>query len=232
MIGELSTFSSDAYLTHHWPFDNGQLTDVIGGATMTQGLPGTSFTTDRFGNANCALNLNNGYTNVPAGYYFSTPQYSVSVWIHPASSIGQWSRLLDFTSALGQKNDEFGIILNQGSPGNNPSFQITTTSGSTNNVALHSTKAFTLSKWQLLVMTYDSTGLKAYINGSLLSLSGTLTYTPYRVLRSFNYVGKSCSSSDPYTLSYLDDLKFYNISLTSAQIMELVNEVATTSEKK
>ena len=96
LLEQLNSFSSDAYLTHHWPFDNGQLTDVVGGATLTQGSPSTVFIADRFGNPNCALNLNNGFANVPSTYfYFNTPQYSVSVWVKPDSAVGQWARLFE-----------------------------------------------------------------------------------------------------------------------------------------
>jgi len=54
--------------------------DVIDVAHMTQGSS-TYFTTDRFGNANAALALNGGWTQVPSGIYFDTPEFTISVWI-------------------------------------------------------------------------------------------------------------------------------------------------------
>lgn len=223
LISALNSLSSDIYLTHYWPFDNNQLTDVVGGATLTQGSPSTAFTIDRFGNANCALNLNNGYANVPSTYfYFNTPQYSVSVWVRPASTIGQWSRLFDCLSS-GSGINEFAIILNQGT--NNPSFQVSKTLGASKTATFSST-AWTLATWQLLVVTYDSTnGLKAFINTNPLTLSSAITYTPYNVVRAICYVGKSYSTSDPYSSSFIDDLKFYNTSLTAAHQTELYNQV-------
>ena len=55
------TYVTDQYLTHYWPICDGQMLDQIGMANMIQGNL-TSFTLDRFGNANSALALNGGYT--------------------------------------------------------------------------------------------------------------------------------------------------------------------------
>ena len=70
------------------------MSDIIGSAHMSQGMS-TSFTLDRFGNANSALALNGGYTQVPAGYYFNTTLFSVAVWVYP-SQVGTWARIFDF----------------------------------------------------------------------------------------------------------------------------------------
>jgi hypothetical protein len=56
--------------------------DLIGSADMTQGSL-TSFTMDRFGNANSALALNGGWTQVPAGVYFDSIEFTISVWVYP-----------------------------------------------------------------------------------------------------------------------------------------------------
>jgi hypothetical protein len=84
------------FLTHYWPICNGQMQDEIGMALMTQGNL-TSFTTDRFGNENSALALNGGWTQVPSGVYFDTPEFSVSVWIYPQNA-ESWSRVFDFAN--------------------------------------------------------------------------------------------------------------------------------------
>ena len=67
------------------------MTDVVGSANMTQGSL-TTFTFDRFGNPNAALNLNGGYTQVPAGVYFNTPGITVTVWVYPLS-VGLWAKV-------------------------------------------------------------------------------------------------------------------------------------------
>ena len=47
---------------------------------MTQGNL-TLFTKDRHGYSNSALALNGGWTQVPSGYYFNTPEFTVTFWV-------------------------------------------------------------------------------------------------------------------------------------------------------
>ena len=70
------------------------MNDQIGSSHMIQGSL-TSFVTDRFGNANSALALNGGWTQVPSGVYFDTPEFTISVWIYPLQ-VSDWSRIIDF----------------------------------------------------------------------------------------------------------------------------------------
>ena len=86
--------SNDQYLAHYWPFSVGTMTDAIGSADMQQGTK-TKFTSDRFGCANSALDLNGGWAYVPDGIYFDTPEFTISVWVFP-QSVGSWSRIIDF----------------------------------------------------------------------------------------------------------------------------------------
>jgi hypothetical protein len=81
-------------LTHYWPICNSQMKDVIGNSDMTQGNL-TTFTSDRFGNVNSALALNGGWSKVPSGIYFDSPEFTISVWVFP-QQVGYWSRIIDF----------------------------------------------------------------------------------------------------------------------------------------
>ena len=78
----MTVLSTDQYLTHYWPITNGTMLDTIGNSNMIQGDL-TSFTLDRFGCPNAALALNGGWTQVPSGIYFNTPEFSISVWVYP-----------------------------------------------------------------------------------------------------------------------------------------------------
>ena len=79
------TSSSDEYLTHYWPIENGEMRDIIDSKDMEQGNL-TSFIEDRFGNVNSALALNGGYTQIPSGVYFNSPELTISAWIHPTAA--------------------------------------------------------------------------------------------------------------------------------------------------
>ena len=210
----LSTqLTSDQYLTHHWPLVNSSMQDVIGSAHMTQGL-NTTFTSDRFGKQKSALALNTGYTKVPSGVYFNTPSFTISVWVYPNLIVGNWARVIDFSIGAMTKTIAFAI---SSSSYLRPALGIWDTSffkvGD-----FYSTKGLINNQWQFLVTTFNGTLVNVYINGKL-TCSGTLTlYALPTVTRTQNWIGKSAWIGDGYSSSFLDDLRFYNISLSQDQI--------------
>ena len=109
-----------ASLANYWPIENSQMIDTISGANMTQGQgPSTTFVADRFGNENEALNLNGSWTQMPSGFYFNTPQFSIATWIYP-KQLGSWSRLIYFGNGAYKDNVVFTIA----SPTNKPTIQV------------------------------------------------------------------------------------------------------------
>jgi hypothetical protein len=203
-------------MTHYWPIENGQMNDKIGSANMIQGNA-TSFTTDRFGNANSALALNCGWTQIPQGIYFDTLEFSISVWIYP-SNIGIWSRIIDFGNGEGVDNiflsfdSSLDSSLNQ-----KPAFLIKS-SGTEH--WLRSSQALALNQWQNLIATFDGTQTRIYLNG-LLKDSAAASVSTNSIVRSLCYIGKSNWAADGYSESYLDDLIFFNRSFVQSEIMEL-----------
>ena len=77
------------------------------------------------------------------------------------------------------------------------------------------------SQWQFLALTYDGAYLNFYIN-NVLAISSAYIYTPPTLVRTNNYFGKSNWPSDGFSSSYLDDVRFYNISLTQSQISDIL----------
>ncbi len=206
---------NDQFLTHCWPICSRTMLDVIGGAHMTQGSL-TKFATDRFGNANAALNLNGGWTQVPSGIYFNTPAFTISTWIYP-QTIGSWARLVDFGNGANSNNVVFAI----GASGNLPAFQICITSPCA--ITLQSSQALTLSKWQFLALTYDGSNARIYIDSTLTG-TAAFTYTMPNINRISNLIGKSNMGVwDGYSSSYIDDLRFYNKSLTQSELLSIMN---------
>ncbi len=105
-------FPTDQYLTHYWPFcDDETMKDLIGTAHMTQGNL-TTFVEDRFGNTKSALALNGGWTQVPPGFYFDTPEFSISLWVRP-QKMNDFSRIIDF--GTGEYLDNLVFSLSQSS---------------------------------------------------------------------------------------------------------------------
>ena len=191
--------------------------DQIGSAHMKQGAL-TSFTTDRFGNANAALALNGGWTQVPSGIYFNTPQFTISVWIYP-QQVGAWSRVIDF--ANGPDKDNVVLALSSGTS-LQPYFILCPPSGCL--IAATSSQKLIMNQWQFLVATFDGSISRVYLNGQLTG-SVSITYAMKTLTRSSCLIGKSNFAGDGFSSSFLDDLRFYNKSLNQIEIQQLMNQV-------
>ena len=189
------------------------MNDLIGSAHMSQGL-NTKFTADRFGFPDAALDLNGGWSQVPSGIYFDTPQFSISLWIY-AHKVVRTSRILAFGNGSPSDTIEINLL--------NLEFYIS--NGSTWLSGSLSSTQLAENRWQLLAVTYDGSYLNIYIDGKLTS-SQALTYTMPVLTRTQNWFGKSPYSQDGHSHSYLDDIKFFNTSLNQAQIYSIMhNEI-------
>jgi hypothetical protein len=187
----------------------------ISTAHMTQGNL-TIFAEDRFGNANAALALNGGYTQIPSGVYFNSPEFTISAWIYPQQVVDM-ARLIDFGNGQNANNliatISYGLTLN-------PSLNILT--GSTTVVRAISTQKLKLNQWQFLALTFNGTYSSVYINGSLTAETNN-TFTMPTLTRSLCFVGKSNWAANGYSSSYVDELKFFNKSLTQQEIISLMS---------
>jgi hypothetical protein len=190
--------------------------DSVGGADMTQGSL-TTFAADRFGNPNAALNLNGGWTRVASGVYFNTPEFSISVWVYPINIISSSARIIDFGNGQNADNILFTI--------KNAYYAIF--SGATYKIASSATQNVTLNQWQFLVLTFNGTHGNVYMNESLADSKVISLFTLSTLTRTNCYIGKSAWPNDGVSSSYLDDLRFYNVSLTHTEIAELMNQNQT-----
>ena len=201
--------------------------DVISSSHMTQGSS-TNFAMDRFGNLNSALALNGGWTQVPSGVYFDSPEFTISVWVYP-QSVGKCARILDFSNSNANvfTNNIYIRLDNQCYQAQYqyaPELAIYSISSSSQpQVNCISSQMLSLSQWQFLAATYDGNTMNLYINGVEMC-SQTKSFNLMSMARSFNYIGKSFDSYDGYSQSILDDLRFYNKSLTQTQILGLMNQ--------
>jgi len=203
-LKKAQSFSTDQYLTHYWPITNGTMKDIIGSVHMTPQGNLTNFTKDRFGNLNSALALNGGWTRVPGGIYFNTPEFSISVWIYPMN-VSYWARIIDFGN--GPSSDNILLTLSNGYSFQ-PNFFIF--DGSNLIYSTESLQAVTFANWQLFTATYDGKNLRISLNGQIKAN----VYKNYTLKNNLNrsncYIGKSNWLGDGYSHSYLDDLRFYN----------------------
>jgi hypothetical protein len=91
-----------------------------------------------------------------------------------------------------------------------------------------SNKALLNATWQFLAATFNESMESLYINGALVC-NKSINFTMPKITRSYNYIGKSFYSSHGFSWSFMDDLRFYNKSLTKEEISELMNQNETTS---
>ena len=190
--------------------------DEIDSAHMLQGAL-TNFTLDRFNCPNSSLALNGGWTQVPSGVYFNSPEFTISLWVY-SQQVGVNSWILDFGNGYNADN----IILKHDSGGSRqPALRIN--NGSSSKGTAQSTKALTMSTWQMLTATFDGLTMKIYINGILRGIYSSVMTMP-TILRTKNYIGQSSTPGNGYSFSYLDDLRFYNKCLSQAEIINLIND--------
>ena len=219
--------NTDQYLTHYWPFLNATMTDSIGHADMQQGM-NTTFISDRFGCPNSSLNLNGGWTYVHPGVYFDAPQFTISVWIYP-QSIGEVARVIDFGNSPSPSDN---IVLTQDTglgTSHNLKPKVNIRNGSKIIGTITSSTTLVLNQWQFLSATFDGTLLSIYING-VSKGSASVVYSLPSLTRTNNYIGKSWDTSNGYSSSYLDDLRFYNKSLSRCEIIDLMKANSKSRE--
>jgi hypothetical protein len=207
------------YLTHHWPISCGKMTDVIDSKDMTQGNA-TYFTLDRFGNENSALALNGGWTQVPPGIYFDTQEFTISVWVYP-KQVSVYSRIIDFGNSLGTSALDNIILRLDYNSSKMPALLIY--NGGDLKINCQSSKKLINGEWQFLTATFNRSFQSLYINGTL-TCNKKINYTLPKITKSYNFIGKSYYPLHNYSWSFIDDLRFYNKSLTQQEILELMNQ--------
>ena len=197
--------------------------DEIGSAHMAQGNL-TTFTTDRFGCLNSALALNGGWTQVASGVYFDTLEFTISVWIFP-QQVDPWARIIDFSNGASSDNICFTISRDF----LQPSFILI--SGSIEVIASISSQNLTLNKWHFLTVSFNGTNARIYLNGTLTA-DYVNKFIPKSLTRKNCWIGKSAwniRNGDGYSYSFIDDLRFYNKSLSQAEINDLLNFQSSNS---
>ena len=199
-------------LINYWAFTNNSL-DSVGNANLYNGV-GVSFTFDRYGSPNSALNLSNGYYQVPTGVYFNGGPFSIAAWINMRAT-SYSARLIDF--GLGQSNNNivFCVFLD-----NSRIPVLSTFFNSASNPFVTSNLILNLNEWYHLTATFDGNMGFVYIDGKLVA-SGALI-TPANIYRTSNFIGKSNWADDGYADGVFDEIRIYNRCLTVNQIFDLI----------
>ena len=127
--------------------------------------------------------------------------------------VGTWSRVIDFGN--GAPSDNVVLTLDSGTN----KIPILAVDIGTIYGKVYSSQSLTQNNWQHLAASFDGIKMKIYINGTLMSetyypVKGSLM--PTSLNRTYCYVGKSNWANNGFSYSLVDDLRFYNKSLSQS----------------
>jgi len=185
---------------------NGDLKDQT--KKLADGIPTSrvvTYTKDRKGNLKSAIYLDSTYgikiKSVP-----QQTKTSLSIWIKPAHV---WSSGLSYiagSSAYGPVMNHIsdllsgGVVMNSTTPGG--------------------TSYFDNTAWRHLVVTYDGTDVKFYMNGILTDTNHEPGFIP--ASSSEYFIG--CLPGFNKWKGAIDDLRFYSRTLTATDVQKLFNQ--------
>lgn len=205
-----------ANLKHRWTFDNGSLTDEIGGVVGT--LEGTGSL------VNNGFVATNAYMNIPASQIGinAYPELTIEVWCtSSAGKNGGWTMLTYFgeTVGTGGRNCTFLSIAR----GDNISMATLETSvwnGATG-------PEYDDGKLHHFVYTVNSSTISLYIDGQFIN-SGALTAgnTLANVSTSLGYLGRGGWTADPNWIGTYHKFSIFNKALNSDEVLYLFQEGA------
>ncbi len=196
---------------------------------MTQGNL-TIFTQDRHGYLNSALALNGGWTKVPSGDYFNTPEFTVTFWVLP-QRLEFHCRAFDFGNGFnGTTGDDVLWRLDS-----HPTFPkvderdaLEIYNGSATRpfssplIVGQAPKPLKSGEWNFLAGTFDGSKMLVYRDGVLVN-TNEHSYVMPKLIRKNCYFGRSYDPTQGVSWSFMDDIRFYNKSLNQVEILEVMN---------
>lgn len=212
-VGSFTTAA--AQLITEYDFNNTY--NNINGNSPFAANSGISFTADRHGNANSAININNtGTTAVITGLPYGSSERTIAFWAKTNVMYSSYN----FTFSYGQ-------LSNSNSVGGSFNSGQIDFFGYNNNFSANISSL--VGTWYHFVYTYDGTTAKIYRNGTLIG-SSVKTWNTINNGDAFRLgigVGGELNSFN----GAIDDLKIYNYVLTGSEILNLYNaSTLATSE--
>ena len=196
-------------LINYWSFC-ASYNDSIGEANGYEGQ-NAALTSDRFGVALSALDLSNGYIQIPPGIYFNG-DYTVTSWIY-IRSFTNWARIIDFGNE-GQINNVVMAFAHDSSGQLGQYFTV----GSSWLLFFGSTRVLPLNTWLHVAFVLSYPNAFIYINGSLDS-TATATGEPKNLTRTSNFIGRSHKYPvERDANAVIDELKIYNRGLNESEV--------------
>jgi hypothetical protein len=193
---------------------NNTYTNINGNAAFSSNA-GTSFVTDRHGNSNGAININNSGSNATiAGLSYGAGARTISVW----AKTNVLNSVINYVFHYGNTANGNGLAFR-------PTSILYFENGGAN-LELSNTNAN--NTWVHYVCTYDGTTAKVFKNGVLFS-SGAKTFNTVNNSDIFK-LGTAETGAVNYFNGAIDDLKIYNYVLNTTEISNLYTSNMLASE--
>ncbi len=205
------------FLTNHWTFNNNFI-DSITGKSLANGLNAVTFTKDRLNSPSSALYINNGYIQAPSDIYFNG-DFTISFWIKAYTMIGGNARIFSFLDKnSGGGNINAVEVILQGNT--QPALHMVTNGGSVS-VRISPIPLKIGTKWHHIAVTLKGTTYVIYLDGKNV-IQGSI-FSPIKAFRTLCFFGRSFWGGDPAFKGELDDMKIFNKSLSSTEILRVLN---------
>lgn len=218
-------------LVAYYPFDSdpfvGEVEDASG-----NGNDGVAYdvmlTDDRHGNQESAYYFGGYYSNNGGGAYVEIPDYDMLYNITTAVTITAWIKADDWGHLDGVGEGCWASVVCKGFLKRQYSLQIkcdseTRWNTTTRRNNIKSTSAMpTLGKWHHVAMTYDGATQTAYLDGAAIGF-GTANDAIVAVAEPL-YIGMDNPGGLEFFEGSIDEVRIYNRSLSSDEIMELYGD--------
>ncbi len=137
--------------------------------------------------------------------------FSAEAWVY-YNGFNSWSRIFELGN--GQFSDN--IVFANNSTSGNLTFQVY--SGATPGSAVTAAFALTTGQWTHLAVTESGSGAVVIYRNGVAIASGTAN-VPNSINRTSNYLAQSNWSTDGYLNGALDEVRLFNVPLSSSQVL-------------
>lgn len=219
--GELEVFNGITWVTASGSATSAVITDITNGLVASFELDGSpsgtitatttngtvTYTTNRKGIANSAMQGGAGYITAPSSIFqFTRTQgFTVSVWF-TADAVASSGRLLSTENAEGNfrigKYDLNTVAIQYGD---------------------YITQTVTNNDWHHLVYTYNNRLEKVYMDGVLVQTNTDASTEALNYGAPFTIGAKAASAFDKWA-GKIDDIKIYNRAILSSEVQVLFNQ--------
>ena len=220
----------DSGMVAFYPF-NGNANDSSGNGNHAAEVT-ASLTTDRFGNPDAAYNFggvtNQQYIKIPNSPSLQfTDQATFSLWVKMNSYYGLhgWGYWTDLGYHILFAKDELGCCLSQGIQGlANGEFVADISSNGVNSGIQFSdtVSGSAIGQWMNLTWVYTATQARMYVDGQIRKTTDGVTSFTNANLKEL-YFGRQNQQREFWLNGQLDDIRFYNRSLSDEEIRRIAD---------